>query len=73
MQEVSIPSNMSELCDGCFLGCKSLRRVAFGSSSSLEVIGVSCFHWARVEEVRNPTVSVSCALGASVRARVFVV
>ena len=43
IHEVSIPNNVSELCDRCFKECKSLRRVTFGSSSSLERIGVSCF------------------------------
>ena len=40
---VSIPNNVRELCDRCFYRCKSLRRVNFGSSSSLERIGASCF------------------------------
>ena len=43
MEEVSIPDGVRELCDDCFSGCGSLRRVNFGSSSSLERIGVECF------------------------------
>ena len=39
LREVSIPNNVRELCDRCFYECKSLRRVNFGSSSSLERIG----------------------------------
>ena len=54
MREVSIPNNVSELCDGCFKGCKSLRRVTFGPSSSLERIGVSCFEESGVEEFAVP-------------------
>ena len=43
-----------ELCDGCFQVCKSLRRVTFGCSSSLEWIRVSCFKHSGVGEVRIP-------------------
>ena len=39
--EISIPDSVRELCDHCFKGYKSLRRVPFGPSSSLERIGVS--------------------------------
>ena len=49
-----------ELCDGCFSGCKSLRRVTFGTCSSLERIVVSCFAETGVEEISVPTVSMSC-------------
>ena len=52
--EISVPNSVRELCDGCFKGCKSLRRVTFGPSSSLERIGVSCFEWSGVEEVCVP-------------------
>ena len=41
--EISIPNSVRELGDGCFKGCKSLRRVTFGSSSSLERIGFHAF------------------------------
>ena len=54
LRHVSIPNNIRELCDDCFKGCKSLRRVNFGSSSSLERIGVSCFEGSGVEEVSIP-------------------
>ena len=54
LREVSIPNNVRELCDRCFSGCKSLCRVTFGSSSSLERIGVSCFGWSGVEDVSIP-------------------
>ena len=52
--EINIPDGVRELCDGCFKGCKSLRRVTFGPSSSLERIGVSCFEQTGVEEVSVP-------------------
>ena len=52
--EISIPDSVRELCDGCFKRCKSLRRVTFGPSSSLERIGVSCFRESGVEEVSVP-------------------
>ena len=51
---VSIPNNVSELCDGCFKGCKGLHRVTFGPSSSLERIGVSCFEGSGVKAVSVP-------------------
>ena len=54
LEEVSIPNNVGELCDRCFYECKSLRRVTFGSFSSLERIGDSCFLGSRVEEVSIP-------------------
>ena len=39
VEEVSVPDGVRELCDGCFNGCSSLRRVTFGPSSSLRRIG----------------------------------
>ena len=49
LSSACIPDCVHGLCDGCFFKCKSLRRVAFGSSSSLEKIGVSCFECTGVE------------------------
>ena len=43
VEEVSIPNGVRELCDRCFKECRSLRRVDFGSSSSLERIGFRAF------------------------------
>ena len=54
LSSVCIPDSTIELCDCCFCGCKSLRRVTFGSSSSLERIGVSCFYRSEVEEISVP-------------------
>ena len=54
LQNVSIPNHVRELCDCCFKGCSTLRWVTFGSSSSLEWIGVSCFECSGVEEVDIP-------------------
>ena len=51
---MSIPDGVCELCDGCFNGCESLRRVNFGSSTSLERISRSCFCGSGVEEVSIP-------------------
>ena len=42
LSSVFIPDGVCELCDDCFARCESLRRVTFGSSSSLERIGDSC-------------------------------
>ena len=52
--EVSIPNNVSELCEDCFKGCKGLQRVTFGPSSSLERIGAWCFEGSGVEEFAVP-------------------
>ena len=54
LREVSVPNDVCELCDRCFYECKSLRRVLFGSSSSLERIGVACFAYSGVEAVTIP-------------------
>ena len=54
LSSVCVPDSVRELLDGCFKGCKSLRRVAFGPSSSLEWMGVLCFQGTRVEEVSVP-------------------
>ena len=54
LRDVSIPNNVRELCDHCFKGRKGLRRVNFGSSSSLGRIGVGCFESSGVEEVSIP-------------------
>ena len=54
LSSVSIPDSVCELCDHCFEDCKNLRRVTFGSSSSLERIGVCCFCGSGVEEVSIP-------------------
>ena len=51
---MAIPNNVQELCDEGFNSCTSLRRVTFGSSSSLERIGVACFKETKVGEVRLP-------------------
>ena len=54
LQDISIPNNVHKLCDRCFWKCESLLRVTFGASSSLELIGVSCFEGTGVEEVSIP-------------------
>ena len=54
LRYVSIPDNVPELCDRCFMSCESLRLVNFGSFSSLERIGYSCFEESGVEEVSIP-------------------
>ena len=51
---VCIPDSVRELCDYCFKGCKSLRRVTFGSVSSLERIGASCFEATPLKKVSIP-------------------
>ena len=53
-EDIIIPGDIRELCEGCFKGCRSLRRVTFGLSSSLERIGVDCFQETGVEEVSVP-------------------
>ena len=54
MEEVSIPNDVRELCDDCFSGCGSLRRVNFGPSSSPERIGVLCVLGSGVSYLCDP-------------------
>ena len=54
VRDVLIPSNVRELCNRCFCECTRLRRVNFGSSSSLEWIGESCFEGSGVEAMSIP-------------------
>ena len=54
LSSVCVPDSVRELCDGCFQGCSSLRRVTFGPSSSLERICVSCLRRTGVEEFAVP-------------------
>ena len=54
LRDVLIPNNVRELCDRCFFKCWRLCRVNFGSCSSLELIGVSCFERSGVEAVSIP-------------------
>ena len=52
--DIFIPNNVRELCDECFCGCSKLCRVAFGPSSSLVRMGVSCFELTKIREVTIP-------------------
>ena len=52
--EISIPDSVCELCDGCFKGCSSLRRVTFGPLSSLERVGAMCFYGCSLVEFTMP-------------------
>ena len=54
VEEVSVPDVVCEVCDFCFKGCSSLRRVTFGPSWSLEWIGVSCFRYEGIHASREP-------------------
>ena len=54
IQHIYVPDSVRELCEDCFNGCSGLRRVTFGSSSSLERIGDSCFRCSGLEEVSIP-------------------
>ena len=54
LSSVCVPDSVRELCDGCFQGCQSLRRVTFGSSSSLERIGDYCFGGLRLVGFEAP-------------------
>ena len=49
VERVSIPGSVRELCDRCFCGCGSLRRVTLlGCCSCLERLGASCFESTKV-------------------------
>ena len=51
---MSIPGSVRESCGFCFRECKSFRSVRFGSSSSVEWTGVSCFDGTKFDEVGIP-------------------
>ena len=54
VEEVTIPDTVREICDECFSGCSSLRRVTFGASSTLERLGRRWLAGTQVEEVTIP-------------------
>ena len=54
LSSVCVPDGVRELCEGCFKECKSLHRVTFGPSSSLQRIGAWCFKESGVKEVAVP-------------------
>ena len=54
LSSVCVPDSVRELCDGCFKGCSSLRRVTLSTSSSLERIGKFCCQWSGVQRVYVP-------------------
>ena len=53
-RDISIPNSARELRKRCFIGCDRLSRVTFGSSSSLERIGISCFEDTLLGEISIP-------------------
>ena len=54
LEEISIPDSVRELCERCFYRCWNLRRVTFGLSSSLELIGAGCIEVTTVREFHVP-------------------
>ena len=54
IRNVSIPKHVCELSDWFLQYCFSLRRVTFGSSSSLRRIGNYCFEGTGIQEVSIP-------------------
>ena len=52
--QVSVPDCVRELCDGCFAGCCELRRITFGPSSRLEILGQGCFDGTQLSELNIP-------------------
>ena len=54
VEEFSVPDGVRELCDGCFEGCSSVRRVTFGPSSLLERIGALCYYGCGLVEFKIP-------------------
>ena len=49
-----MPDSVRELCEGCFKGCRSLRRVRFSPSSSLVRITPLCFYQSGLVEFEIP-------------------
>ena len=52
--EVFVPDSVRELCDGCFCKCKSLQRLRFGPSPSVERIGVDSLRGTSIVEAVIP-------------------
>ena len=69
-----IPDTVREICDESFSRCSSLRRVTFGSSSTLERVGGGWLAGTEVEEIMLPDtvreVCNRCFSGCSTRLRV---
>ena len=54
LSSVCVPDSVRELCDGCFKGCKSVRRVTFGCLSSFERVNLCSFQGTGVEDIVFP-------------------
>ena len=54
IESLSIPDSVVELGDGCFSGCRSLRRVLFGASSKLARICAEAFRETTIESLAIP-------------------
>ena len=71
VEEASTPDGVRESCDCCFQWCRNLRRVTFGSLSSLDLVD-ACFQLVRLKRRVFATVFVSCVMVVTKSARVFV-
>ena len=48
------PNSIREICDCCFIECKSLYSVKFGESARIERLGISCFESTGIREIVIP-------------------
>ena len=51
---VVIPDSVREICDRCFIECKSLYSVTFGESTHIERLGISCFESTGIRDIVIP-------------------
>ena len=56
---IHIPECVEEICDQCFVCCKSLLRVTFGESSSLKILDRDVFRGSGLGEIQFPQLEVS--------------
>ena len=51
---ITIPSNVTEICDNAFYGCSKLRSVVFAEDSKLRSIGQYAFKDTSIETITIP-------------------
>lgn len=54
IENITIPSNVTEICDRAFLGCKKLKVVNFQDNSNLRLIGDHSFCASSIESIIIP-------------------
>ena len=55
IEEFSIPSSVTRICNGTFSECKNLSRIEILKDSKLEVIGSNSFYNTKIESIFLPS------------------